>query len=164
MSRTCALLVFTALLGGCATPDGPPYSESKPSALKPGHATLYIFREHAVPTAFASTIYIDDKPVADLAQKAYTWIYVTPGVRKIDATWPEASRQKPATIDLDIVEGNAYYLVVLGTTDFRPNRPGGLWNVQNFLMASGLVRVDPKGAEEALTRCCSLRKPQRQEY
>ena len=164
MSRTCVLIFFAALLGGCAIPDGPPYLEYKASVGKPGHATLYIYRENAVPTAFPTTIYIDDKPVTDLAQKGYTWVYAKPGLRKLNATWSEASRQKPATVKLDFAEGNTYYLAVLGTYEFRPIYAGGLWNVQNFHMASDLVPVSPTVAEEALTRCCSLHKPLQQDY
>src|SRR5262245_39291179 len=163
MSRTCWLVLVAALAGGCATPEGPPYAESKATTGKPGYATLYVFRDYAEPTALAPTIHIDDKPVTDLAQKGYTWVYAKPGPRKVTAIWSGFSQQKPGRIDLDLAEANTYYLAVLGTSRFG-KQPGWIFDPRTWQMGSGFVLVPPNVAEESLARCCNFHRPLQPDY
>jgi len=152
------LVIAAALLAGCATPDGPPYLESKAQSAKPGYATLYIFREHAEPTGLAPVIQIDEKPVATLAQGGYTWVYAKPGLRRITATWSGFSRQTPGMIEVEFAEGNTYYVALFGTQQFRATEFGGGFNVRNFKMGSGFAQVPPESCRESTRKM--LQPPQ----
>jgi hypothetical protein len=153
-------------LAGCVSfPDGPEYAVSKAQAGKPGYAILYVFRENAAPTAFDTTIRIDDKDVGALAQGGFTWIYAKPGLRRVTAVWSTSSSQTPAALDVQLVEGQTYYLAVSGQSKVNfLGGPGMSIIPTSFDMGSALVEVPAASAEEALTRCCKLHKPLQPEF
>lgn len=151
--RTVAFLFCLSALAGCVA-QGPVYSESKPLQEKPGYAVLYVFREYAEPTAWGSTIHIDDKEVVTLDQGGFTWVYAKPGKRKIKAVWAILSGQRNSFISLEIAEGKTYFVDVTGISQMTGAGYGYL-----VKMGSGMNDVNPEAAEARLQKCCKFQRP-----
>lgn len=169
-ARICMAFSLLVVLAGCtglAGPaEGPAYLESKAQTGKPGHAVLYVFRQYAEPTAFLTTIQIDEKEVAKLPQGGYTWVYATPGTHKINAVWAAAS-QRTGQAYLDIVADQTYYVGVLGSAKadfYAPSVIGGILSVATMKMSSGFELVPADIAEQKLTLCCKFQKPLHADY
>jgi hypothetical protein len=82
------------------------------------------------------------------------------------AIWSEFSRQTPAVLELDLVQGQTYYVAVHGQSKVG-SWGGGIGVVPiptSFRMGSALVEMPAVAAEEALLRCCKLHKPLSPEF
>ena len=147
-------LCLSVLTGCMSNAQGPRYSKSKATQHKPGHATLYILREHAEPTFWGATIYIDGKEVVTLKQHGFTWAYVKPGYRYITAVWPLLSGQREAFFSLNVVEGKTYYLELEGISRLDI----GLFG-DRVIMDSNLSCPEAREARLKLIMSCKFQKP-----
>ena len=131
------------------------YAESKATQEKPGYATLYVFRDYAEPTALGSSIHIDGKHVVTLNQRGYTWVYLKPGNRNLQAVWAPLSGQKDATLLLDVVAGMTYYVDVTGTVKYV-----GMYGLANYYVTDSRMNgISADAAEPKLEQCCKYQKP-----
>jgi hypothetical protein len=147
----CALF-----LSACATvAKGPSYLESKARKALPDRATVYVLREYAEPTAWGANIQIDGKPVADLNQGGFTWIYIKPGKTEIKAVWSGMSSQKDSFISIDTEAGKTYYVELTGVSQLT----GVTLTMMYFKVGSGLSEVKPEAAVKKLETCCKFQKP-----
>ena len=155
------LLTFIVLgLAGCATTDGPSYQEAKPSTVAPGKALVYVFRKHAEPTMWSTSILVDDRELASLSQGGFTWAYVTPGQHAVRGVWPTGSGQRDSVINLDVQAGGTYFLELTGIARMTGVGPtvGGQTTVY-YRMGSGLNEWRPEAAEPIVAGCCRFQKP-----
>ncbi|HZS66579.1 MAG TPA: DUF2846 domain-containing protein [Burkholderiales bacterium] len=157
------IIASLAAFAGCATPpEGPAYPEAKASAVKPGHALLYVFREYAEPTGFAAKIYVDGQEITSLSQGGFTWVYAQPGMRRITSTW--AGSQDPGAIAVNLGQDKTYYLEVKGRAKSTMHGMVGIVPIVSLQMGSGFVLTDPESSEVRLAKCCRFQKPLREEY
>jgi hypothetical protein len=165
MSRTTALgvglLLVSALgLGGCATADGPSFQEAKPATVASGKALVYVFRKHAEPTMWSTSILVDDRELASLSQGGFTWAHVTPGQHAFRGVWPTGSGQRDSVINVDLQAGHTYFLELTGIARMTGVGPtlGGQTTVY-YRMGSGLNELRPEAAEPIVAGCCRFQKP-----
>ncbi len=147
-----ALALSAALLAaGCATykPIGPSYAQAKATETRADAALVYVMRYRAEPAGRDATILVDDAAVADLSQRGFTWFYVQPGHRVIQARWALLTEQVPSRITLDLEAGKTYYLELVGVS-----RETG----HGIVRGSWLNLLSSFDAETRITRC-GFQKP-----
>lgn len=154
-SSCAASLLSLLVLGACVTvATGPPFSEAKAPPPPGGKATVYVYRRHAEPTAWETTIFFAANEVAALGQGGFTWAHVSPGALSVRATWPWLSGQKDSQRQLLIEPGRTYFLEVSGVS-------------RGFCVGSGCIatrisssldEVSPELAPAAIEKCCKYRK------
>lgn len=70
-------LAAAMMLSGCVvSPTAPAYADAPKPELTGGNAVLYVYREHAEPTAFKAFITDGDRKIVSLPQKAFSWVYL----------------------------------------------------------------------------------------
>ena len=104
-------------LGACATvATGPTFLEAKAPPPPPGMATVYVYRKHAEPLAWGTTILFGSHEIATLSQGGFTWVHVPPGAVPIRATWPALSGQTGAALELRVEPDRTYFIEVQGVS------------------------------------------------
>ncbi len=150
-----ALLLFPLVLGACATvATGPSFLEAKAPPPPNGKATIYVYREHAEPIKWGTTIFFASAEVATLSEGAFTWAYVSPGALLIRVTWPALSGQKDAQLQLLIEPDHTYFLEVKGISR-------GFGVGIGFIVTrigSSLNEVNPEVAPDIIESCCKYQK------
>jgi hypothetical protein len=154
--RLILTLVALFTLAGCATaPDGPAYPASRATLQPSDKSTVYVYREHAEPTAWGATIKLADREIVTLGQGAFTWAYLPPGKHLIRAVWPALSGQQDSTIEAELQSGKTYYFELTGISRVT----GAAGTILFLRMGSGLNEVTPSVAEAKLSQCCRFQKP-----
>ena len=125
------------------------HAETQPAEPYPD-ANLYIFREHAEPTAWAPTVKIDGKKIVALGNKSYTAIHLAPGQYKITLNWPLMATQRSAGANVEIKEGSKTYLEVTGTSRY---------NGYYMWLGSGIGQAKPELAQATIATCCKFKAP-----
>jgi hypothetical protein len=147
-------LVLASFLAGCVA-HGPAFSDAKPAPPAPGFALVYVFREHAEPTAFGATVFFDESRVATLNQKGFTWAYLAPGEHRIRTRWPLLATQRSTSVTLNVVAGETYVLDLRAI--MRVEGP-------DLVFGSGMGRLDPQSGVARISRCCRFQRPERTHY
>ena len=168
MIRICRILfclIALLVLSAWATvASGPSYVEIEKAQVKEGYAILYVFREHAEPTAWGSKILIDSEPVATLNQKGFTYAYIKPGTREIWAKWGSTTGQQDSKISLNAEAGEVYFVELTGVSKLVNTRAVGLDIVWDVITGSGLGAVNLFEAEKRLQACCRLQRAGKSTY
>lgn len=156
IGRVLILQVLVLFLAGCATvAKGPSFSEARAKGPMPGHAIMYVYRKYAEPTAWGAMVQVDGADVSTLNQGGFTWVYVKPGKRVVSAVWHGLSGQSDSKLELDVSEGNTYYLEVTGIS-----RVVGVFGGMILgQMGSGINNMKPDFAEQRLDACCKFQPP-----
>lgn len=148
-------ILLTAILSACATvAKGPTYSEAKAFRPDPAHATIYIFREYAEPTAWGANIVINGSATAALNQGGFAWVYSKPGKTEIKAVWSSMSGQNDSFISIETRPGQTYYVELTGISKGEVKFP-----FLYFKVGSGLSQIKPDAAVKKLETCCRFQKP-----
>lgn len=148
-------LLSLLVLGACATvATGPSFFEAKAPPPPKGKATVYVYRKHAEPTAWGTTIFFASKEVANLSQGEFTWVHVSPGELMVRLTWPPLSGQRDSQLQLLIQSGRIYFLEVSGLSR---GFCVGLGCVTTHI-GSSLHEVNPEVAPDVIESCCKYQK------
>jgi hypothetical protein len=162
-----AFLGTLAFVQGCVSVQGPSYSESQHSEVKPSSAIVYIFRENALPWAVSVRMDIDGEEVVALPNESFTWVYLKPGDRTISQTWPGLSGQKPSSMRFTAEAGQIYYVEVTGISrigGYAPGLIGGIATLASIEMGSGFGYVPSEQAVPRVAKCCKFQKPPKQDF
>lgn len=148
------LLVVT--VSGCATSsDAPKYEDAPVPKLVPDRAVLYIYRQHAEPTAWPAYLEIDDKEAASLAQKGFTWVYVKPGKHNFKYAWPLLAGMPAVKFEMSFEAGKTYAFEMRGRV-----------SLSGQTMTSR-TEIQPTRAENAMASmagCCRYVAPKGQDF
>lgn len=154
LSRVASLSSLL-VLGACSTvTTGPPFSEAKAPPPPTGKAAVYVYRKHAEPTAWGSTIFFASKEIATLSQSGFTWAHVPPGPLTVRVTWPSLSGQKDSELQPLIEPGRTYFLEVLGVSRGFCVGTGCI----TTRIGSSLKEVNPEEAADVIEGCCKYQK------
>jgi len=149
-----AFLIVT--IGGCATSgDAPRYEDAPVPKMAPNQAVLYIYRQHAEPTAWPAYLEIDDKEAASLAQKGFTWVYVKPGKHNFKYAWPVLAGMPAVKFEMNFESGKTYAFEMRGKVSLS----GRTFTSTNA--------IQPTRAEEAIANmagCCRYVAPKGQDF
>ena len=147
--RILLLLLWVALLPGCATTTTKPFVDPPPAPA--GMATLVAFREAGVYGSFTDRrIFINDEIVAALPTASYTYIYVRPG--RLSVTWHVFDDPSPATrnapAEVTARAGETYFFKT-GVNTFSVWVPG---SGAGIAAKNAWGFVEPTAAREELAR------------
>lgn len=118
-------------------------------------ANVFLIRENAQPTLWATTVSIDGVKAATLGQKSFTALTLPPGVHAFKLKWPLLSGQRGDAFNLQVVEGQIYYLVVKGISDFAGLDPRGV----RIAIGSSMVQLEADAGRALVSTCCQFRRP-----
>jgi hypothetical protein len=160
-----ALLVSVTLVStGCAA-HGAAFAQTTPPVAKQDEAVLYVFRAHAEPTAWGTTVSIDGQELTTLNQGGFTVAVVKPGARKLKSTWPLLASQKDGTLDLEVAAGRTYYVAVTGVSRLTGSGMDSYGqHYYEFTKGTGMHSVNPQAAPDLLAKCCVLQPSEPKTY
>jgi len=129
LTRTSALTLLLALLGGCAsTPEAPPGSDADAKRFEtaPNAAIIYLYRPRTPGGDAPSTIWVDGRLIGETLPTTFFRVAVRPGHNRISASGNDMGR-----LDIDTEADGVYFveMQVLGetqgasTTIFRSVKP-----------------------------------------
>ena len=145
MKQILALLLVLAV-SGCATSKTATSFVAAPlPELSADKAILYIYRDYAQPTAFASYLEVDGIEAASLNQEGFTWVYLSPGEHAFEFGWP--------------------FLATMPSVEFKETLEGGkvyAFQMQGSVAVSGsmiharsaIALTDLQAARDQMTACC----------
>jgi hypothetical protein len=119
-------------------------------------ANLFIFRDHAEPTAWKPTVKIDGRKVIALGENRYTAIRMAPGRHEVKLGWPLISAQGGSTFELTVEPGKSHYLEIVGQSRLA----GVGYNVLYYKMGSGIGEAKPDYATHLISTCCRYSAPE----
>jgi predicted small lipoprotein YifL len=116
--RATALLTLSLALAaaGCgrkAPLVGPNYAKAM-GEMKDDAALLYVYRFAAEPTDATATILLDGKEVAQLENRAFTWLHAAPGAHRVAVRWPAVSGQHPADVAVELRKSEPNFVELTG--------------------------------------------------
>ena len=171
-SAGATLLVSAPILAAGAKPENQPSdSEARtpPSDAIPGEAgiasllpelpegaNVIIYRAHAEPTVWASTIKIDGKKLAALGNEKWTSTRLEPGTHEVKIGWSLLSGQKGGEITIDVVAGKTHFLEIVGQSQYVGGYGAG---GMIFRLGSGIGEVSGDGAASRVASCCTFKPP-----
>jgi hypothetical protein len=139
LSSACSLV-------GCVTSQkAPEYLAAPVPEVSPTRAVLYIYREYAEPTAFASYLQIDGREVASLNQQGFTWVYVTPGNHDMKFGFPMLAGMPSVPFSHGFEGGKVYAFQMVGEIAVS----GRLYEA-----VSAVQPIDFEVAQEKMQQCC----------
>jgi hypothetical protein len=144
--KNLMLLAAAMILSGCAvSPTAPTYAEAPKPELTDGKAVLYVYREHAEPTAFKAFITDSDRKIVSLPQKAFSWVYLEPGEHQLMFGWPMGSGMPDLKFKSQVEAGKVYVF------EMRSD----LALAGSMLTTTMEVRgMNPDLASALMTKCC----------
>ena len=169
-----ALLAYSFPAAATAEPEGAndsiapvepastPNAAAQPSGLNeilpdlPEGANVVIYRAHAEPTIWASTVKVDGKKVAALGNKNWTAVRLEPGQHEVKIAWSVLSGQKGGEIGLDVVPGQTHFLEIVGQSRYAGSYGAG---GMTFRMGSGIGEVSGPSAARKIASCCRFKRP-----
>ncbi len=156
MKHVLMLVICTTLVGACAvSPSAPSYSEAPNPDMSSGKAILYVYREHAEPTAWSATLSMDDKELVALAEKGFSWIYINPGKHRFKISWPLLAGMPKNEFESEFEKDKVYVFEMKGRVDIV-----GMQGMT--VLAAGktsLMPVEPDAAKSIMTKCCRFVSP-----
>jgi hypothetical protein len=139
------LLISTSLAGCVTSQKAPAYLAAPVPEISSERAVLYIYREYAEPTAFASYLQIDGREVASLNQQGFTWVYVTPGNHKMKYGFPVLAGMPSVPFSHTFEAGKVYAFQMIGTLTVSGST----------LEAVSAVRpLEIEDAQKKMQQCC----------
>lgn len=152
---TLILLIFIALCTASCVTRGPTYLEAKAKEPSENKAIVYVYRVYAQPTAWGTTLFIDDKEIATLNQKGFTWVYLSPGLHSIQGKWAWLSGQLNTKMETNIESGKTYYVEISGAVKITDVYAGFIfYNVESHLSSRNVIEAQAK-----LIDCCKFVPP-----
>lgn len=149
-STLVILSLLTTLFTGCAlTPSNAPAYTPAPKAPD-GYATIYVLRNNTGTNVSTVKILVAGSPIADLALRTYTWVYVKAGSHNIAAEWPLLLTGQPSTsLNHTFAAGKTYHFRIRTGLE----RSGGFFS-SGFIVSSYLELLPPEHGEAELIACC----------
>ena len=144
-------------IAAAATPASTPASTpaaapaERTAELTAEDANLYIFRQHAEPTAWSPTVKVDGSKIAALEQRSYTAIRVSPGAHTIRLVWPLLSSQKADKVEITIEKDRYYYFEITGVSR--------MVGIRRYRMGSSLAEIVPADGASRVRGCCKFKPP-----
>ncbi|MDF0378601.1 hypothetical protein [Methylophilus sp. YYY-1] len=161
-SRICLLIVVlqVVLLTSCKAPaTAPSFHVAKATESQENKSIFYFYREYAEPTAWKSTIYIDDVEIVSLAQESFSWVYLGPGKHKFASRWSFLSGQRDVEFTEDILPNKRYFYEITGVskvTGFAPY-PSGI--LMFGMVQNQITNLEEDKAVPQLEKCCRFIPP-----
>lgn len=155
MKHTWIIVVVACLLTSCAVkPKGPKYSEVNLSP-KPNHGLIVMYRTNAMPYGNDIDVLLDGERVEVLRDNTFITVDVPIGKHTITSDWSALAGQHDSNIELDIVAGKTFYLMVTGekTVSGYAVIPGVTGYVE-FDSKSSTELVEPQQAITMIENCC----------
>jgi hypothetical protein len=142
-----ACFVAVLICTSCATPpeDAPAFTPTALGMPDEHRAVLIIYRKIVPPTAYTVTATVDDRLFAKLPNKAFSWIYLTPGEHVLKIAWPALALQHDEERTLNVDAGKYYFVQFEGDMRVFFGIP---------YTASNVDLVDSEQAIRALRECC----------
>lgn len=153
------------LIAGCAAPaTAPSFASAKATENREDRSIFYVYREYAEPTAWKTTIYIDDNEVVSLLQQSFSWVYLSPGKHKVAAKWPFLSGQNDVEFFIEAASDEKYYYEITGLSRATGvgSSPAGLLIFYN--MSSGMNNQGEGKAVPQLENCCRYLVPKLDDF
>ena len=120
----------------------------------PAGTNVIVFRRHAEPLVWATTVKVDGRRVAAIGQHQYLALHLPPGQHSISLSWSFLSGQSGGGMEVVTQEGSPpHFLEVLGTSRYA----GGGFGYMLFRMGSGIAEAEPAAAAAAVANCCHLK-------
>ena len=116
-------------------------------------ANVYVIRENAQPTVWATSLKIDGITAMSLGQRTYTALHVAPGTHEFRLAWPFLSGQRDDHFNVDVAEGQTYYFVITGQSRVT----GFGYNSIIYRLGSSMVRIAAEDGRQLVSACCQLR-------
>jgi hypothetical protein len=146
MRQVAIYLLISASLVGCATSQkAPAYVAAPVPEVSSAHAVLYIYREYAEPTAFASWLQIDGHEVASLNQQGFTWVYVTPGNHKMKYGFPVLAGMPTVPFSHSFEAGKVYAFQMIGEINVKGS---------GYEAVSAVQPSEFEAAQKKMQACC----------
>jgi len=165
MKKLLVYISIFCLLTGCAAPaTAPSFASAKATESRENRSVFYIYREYAEPTAWNTTIHIDDKEVVSLPQQSFSWVYLTPGKHKVASKWPFLSGQNDVEFSVEAAPDKTYFYEITGlsrATGVGPS-PAGL--LIYYKMSSGMSGQEEAKAVPQLESCCRYLAPKLDDF
>lgn len=141
-----AFLALLCFLMGCVTnKEAPSFDAAPVPVAAPDKAILYIYRQYAEPTAWASYLRVDGNEVASLNQQGFTWVYVNPGLHKMQFGWPALAGMPKVPFERAFEAGKVYAFEMLGSAELSGDY---------FKMVSAVAPIDFAEAQKKMAACC----------
>lgn len=140
---TLSLALATAGCGHAAPLVGPNYPKAK-GELKDDAALLYVYRFAAEPTDATAAVLLDGQEVAELENRAFTWLHAAPGAHRVAVRWPVASGQHPADVAVELRKGEPNFVELNAV-----HRTTG----HGLVIASTLEQQPRDVAEKRIVKC-----------
>ncbi|USH05159.1 DUF2846 domain-containing protein [Grimontia kaedaensis] len=143
--RKVLTITMLGILSGCTSipKDAPPY-RSAPIA-NDNSGTLYIYRVGAYPTLRTPSIFVDSNKIIDPPEKAYTWIYLSPGNHSVTVDWAWDTGWPDLSFEIPIEAGKEHFLKITGSFENL-----GL----KYRAGSEALYMEKSIAEKELKECC----------
>lgn len=146
--------LLTAAAGSAQTPPPAPVPASIAADL-PAGANVIIYRAHAEPTVWGTTVKVDGKKIAGLGNKKWTAVTLAPGPHEITTSWSLMSGQSGGKLQLTVEPGRVHFLEITGTSRVDSVVAGAM----TFRMGSGIAEVSGAAAWARVAACCSFKAP-----
>lgn len=139
------------------TPQVAPSMQSLPKLLAdlPQGANVVIYRAHAEPTIWATTVKVDGTKMVALGNRQWTAVALDPGTYEIKTSWSIMSGQSGGKIILTVEPGKTHFLEIVGQSQYAGGGPG----LMTFRMGSGIGEVMGNGAAARVANCCKFKEP-----
>ena|SRR5688500_8976938 len=139
------LLIWTSLVGCVTSQKAPAFLAAPVPEISSARAVLYIYREHAEPTAWSSYLQIDGREVASLNQQGFTWVYVTPGNHEFKYGFPALAGMPSVPFSHSFEGGKVYVFQMIGELTAMGRKYEAVSAVQTF---------EFEEAKNKMQQCC----------
>ena len=144
--NTAIICLLASVLTGCATSKtASSFTDAPTPEIRADKALLYIYREYAEPTAFASYLTIDTVKAATLNQQGFTWVYVSPGEHDFRFGWPVIAGMPRVDFKTSLDAGKAYAFQMSGSVTLDGT---------TMHATSAIAPIDIDAARSRMTSCC----------
>lgn len=117
--KALLFLLCSIVLTGCAmAPKGAlPFTEEALGKPDGESAIVVVYRDLVPPYAYDVRVHVEDARVGQLPNKAFTWVRVEPGSRRVNLKWPFLAATSSASIEVEAESGATYFINVSGGID-----------------------------------------------
>lgn len=149
MKNVLAFMCLFFVFGCTSLPrNAPPYSPA--TLAKDDSGILYIYRLGAYPILRAPTILVNQEKIIKPPEKAYTWVYLSPGTHKMTIDWAWDTGWPDLELEVPIESGKEHFVKITGSFEAL-----GL----THHMGTEALFIEKTVAEQELRDCCKYMQP-----
>ncbi|WP_075186360.1 hypothetical protein [Teredinibacter haidensis] len=117
MKNVFLLFIFCFIVA-CATPPSTSLNYDNADVGTPNeeYSVLVLYRKMVPPVMYKVSASLNGKSIAQLPNKAFTWVYITKGEHEIKIKWPGIAMTPSTKINLTAEPGRYYFVEFGGST------------------------------------------------